>query len=123
MRGLPSRNKYVPFITVYMQRVVEVLEDTAVAQTKESSCLVQARWEWTTSADSGRWGSEFQAYRYRQFFSGDSSASFSYGYSVITTRNKLRGKGRSLSLRFRTEPFKDCQLLGWGLELRTAQEP
>jgi hypothetical protein len=28
-----------------------------------------------------------------------------------------------LSLRFRTEPYKDCQLLGWGLELRTAQEP
>jgi len=51
------------------------------------------------------------------------SLSETYSYSVITTRNKLRGKGRALSLKFRTEPYRDLQLLGWSIETRVAQEP
>lgn len=90
---------------------------------QESSCLVQAQWEWTTSADSGRWGTEFQAYRFRQPFLTNSGDSISYAYSVITTRNKIRGKGRALSLKFRTEPGKDLKLLGWNLEIGMNKEP
>lgn len=95
-----------------------------MAERNESSCLVQAQWEWNTSDDAGRWGQEFQAYRYRQlYFAEDDSATISYGYSVITTRNKLRGKGRALSLKFRTEPGKDLQLLGWSIELGGNRDP
>ena len=89
-----------------------------MAVINESSCIVQAQWEWCTSNDSGRWGQEFQAYRYRQmYFSDETSGTASYGYSVITTRNKIRGKGRALSFKFKTEPGKDLQLLGWSIEL------
>ena len=89
-----------------------------------SSCLVQAQWEWNVTADAGRWGTEFQAYRYRQpYYVTGSDGTLSYGYSVITTRNKLRGNGRALSLKFRTEPDKDLQLLGWNIELGMNQEP
>jgi len=88
-----------------------------------NSCLVQAQWEWTTSSDAGRWGQQFQAYRPRQYYIPTSSASESYAYSVITTRNKIRGKGRAISLKFSTEPGKDCQLLGWNMEVRSNQEP
>jgi len=87
-----------------------------------SSCIVQAQWEWNTSNDSNRWGREFQAYRYRQNVELGVTT-LSYGYSVITTRNKLRGKGRALSLKFRTEPFKNLILLGWNIETRVAPEP
>lgn len=86
-----------------------------------SSCLVTARWEWTNTDNPGRWGPEFQAYRYRFAIADGETAS--YGYSVITTRNKVRGYGRALSLKFRTEAGKDCQLLGWNLEIKSAQEP
>lgn len=90
----------------------------------ESSCLVQARWEWTDASDAGRWGQEFQAYRYRQpLFTEEETATVSYGYSVISTRNKIRGKGRAVSFKFRTEPGKDCQLLGWNMELGWNSEP
>jgi len=95
-----------------------------MADRNYSSCKVQAQWEWCDSDDSGRWGQEFQAYRYRQLlFAADDSATFSYGYSVITTRNKVRGKGRALSLKFSTEPGKDLQLLGWSIELGGNREP
>ena len=93
---------------------------------KESSCLVQAQWEWATSADSGRWGDEFQAYRYRvpyAFNLGGIGEVFNYGYSVITTRNKIRGKGRAISFKFSTEPYRDCQLLGWNMDVGQNQEP
>lgn len=87
-----------------------------------SSCIVQAQWEWNDSAFNGRWGNEFQAYRYRMNMDA-ASLSETYAYSVISTRNKLRGKGKALSLKFRTEPYKDLQLLGWNIEVRVAQEP
>jgi len=90
--------------------------------TNRSSCIVQAQWEWCDSDFDGRWGREFQAYRYRMNMNAE-SLSETYSYSVITTRNKLRGKGRALSLKFRTEPYRDLQLLGWSIETRVAQEP
>lgn len=92
--------------------------------TNESSCIVQSRWEWHSSDAQGRWGTEFQAYRYRQMFIADGDpASVTFGTSVITTKNKIRGKGRAISFRFRTEPAKDCRILGWNMEVAVNREP
>jgi hypothetical protein len=88
-----------------------------------SSCVGQAQWEWCTTADSNRWGAEFQAYRYRHNYIVSEDGTLSYGYSVITTRNKIRGNGRALSLKFRSEENKDLQLLGWNIELGVNREP
>ena len=81
-----------------------------------SSCLVQAQWDWADSDTSGRWGRKFQAYRHRrQYFPVNTSDNFDNGESVVTTKNKLRGKGRVVSLLIETEPEKDLHLLGWSL--------
>ena len=81
-----------------------------------SSCLVQAQWEWTNSANAGRWGRQFQAYRHkRHYFPGDISDTYNDGEYVVTTRNKLRGKGKVLSLKFQSEPDKHMELLGWSI--------
>lgn len=114
-----SRYKFVPYLVIHNQRTET---GVGVNVTNRSSCIVQAQWEWNDSAFNGRWGREFQAYRYRMNMDA-ASLSETYAYSVITTRNKLRGKGRALSLKFSTEPFRDLQLLGWSLETRQAQEP
>ena len=113
-----SRYKFVPFLVVHNRRTEE---GVGVNVTNRSSCLVQAQWEWNDSDADGRWGRQFQAYRYRMNKDA-ASLSATYAYSVITTRNKLRGKGRALSLKFSTEPFRDLQLLGWSLETRAAPE-
>jgi hypothetical protein len=42
-------------------------------------------------------------------------------FDVVNTRNKIRGKGRALSLRFNTEPGKDMILLGWGMDISMKQ--
>jgi len=40
---------------------------------------------------------------------------FDYGYEVLTTKSKLRGYGRALSLYIQSESGKDMHLLGWGV--------
>lgn len=112
-----QRYKQVPYITFHFQRTEDgFFTDGAgdIFPTHESSCKVQVQWEWANSAISGRWGREFQAYRYKRvYMPADDTDDFDNGFSLITTKNKLRGKGKVLSLLIKTEPLKDCKLLGW----------
>lgn len=111
-------NKQAPYINFYFERTEDGFQtvDGEVVPTNQSSCKVRAMWEWSDNINSGRWGQEFQAYRYtRHYIPATSSSSYDYGQSVIVTKNKLRGKGRVLSLYIRSEEGKDCRLLGWSM--------
>ena len=110
-----ARFKTVPYLICHFERTEDGFDDEYNA-TSPSSCLVQARWEWTDSSVSNRWGTEFQAYRYRRnYVPVDSDDRFETGHKIITTRNKLRGKGKSLSLYFKSETGKNMKLLGFVL--------
>ena len=89
-----------------------------VVLTRPSSCLVQAQWDFNISADQGKWGTQFQAYRLTlpQPTSPATGDDFNYGPRVIKTKNKLRGSGDALSILFTAEEGKDMKLLGWGIE-------
>jgi hypothetical protein len=52
---------------------------------------------------SNKFSQEVQCYKYRD------------GYLVAIARNKIRGRGRALQLRYTSEAGKDFNLLGWGL--------
>lgn len=116
-----QRYKQVPYITFHFKKtedgfVVDGFGD--FVPTNQSSCKVSAQWEWTNSASSGRWGQPFQAYRFqRHYMPASESDDFNSGMYTTVTKNKLRGKGRVLSLLMETEPNKDCQLLGWSMLL------
>lgn len=81
-----------------------------------SGCRGRVAWNWTNSDVSNKWSPEFQMYRYNQLYmptgTGDK---FDTGYEVITTKTKLRGTGRALSIRLRSEKGKDMVLLGWSI--------
>lgn len=114
-----QRNKQVPYIQFHFIRTEDGFVDDGTGNlvpTSPSGCLVQARWEWANSANSNRWGRTFQAYRYRrQYMPTGASDPFDSGFEVITTKNKLRGKGKVLSMKISTEPEKDLRLLGWSM--------
>lgn len=113
-----QRNKQVPYVTFHFNRTEKGFEevDGDIVPTNQSSCKVQAQWEWSDSATSGRWGREFQAYRYKRHYIPESvNSAYDYGLSTIVTKNKIRGKGRVVSFLIKTEPEKDCQLLGWSM--------
>lgn len=117
--GETQRYKGITYLTAHFKRTEEnFIADSSgnVIFDKPSSCLVRGRWEFTTTNAATRWTQQFQAYRFRQNFI-PSVGPFDYGYSVITTKSKLRGKGRSLSLRFDTEPDKDCHIYGYAFEV------
>lgn len=119
-----QRKKQVPYLTVYLENTdkgftTDINGDLIALGA--SSCIVQSMWEWTDSSASGRWGRPFQAYRHRRLWWPTTSIdTFNDGYAVVVTRNKLRGSGRVVSLKFSTEPGKDFHLYGWSMFVGTA---
>ena len=114
------RFKQVPYIFFHMLRTETGFEDLGndLKPIGESSCLVQSQWEWSNSATYGKWSKPFQAYRMRrQYMPDDENSSFDYGTATIVSKNKLRGRGRALSLYITTEEGKDLNLLGWSMLL------
>jgi len=113
------REKTVPYIFFYFKRTENGYETDGsgnLINTDPSSCLVQSQWSWANSAASGKWGTQFQAYRLlRNYIPTGAADPFDYGESVIVTKNKLRGSGKCLSLKFNSEAGKDIRILGWGV--------
>jgi hypothetical protein len=118
--GDTQRNKQVVYMTAHFNRTEKGFDevDGELEADFPSGCKVQAQWDFSNSVTSGKWGKEFQAYRLNRNYipSGDTD-DFDYGYSVISTKTKVRGSGRAVSFKINTESGKDCQLLGWGLSL------
>lgn len=110
------RYKQVPYILFYLERTEDGFTSIGgnLQIDNPSSCLVQAQWNWANSTASGKWGTQFQAYRFlRNYIPSGPSDTFDYGDRVIVTKNKLRGSGRALSLYIQSEQGKDLKLLGW----------
>jgi hypothetical protein len=115
-----QRNKQAPYITCNFRRTETGFEDVEGILTpiNPSSCILQAQWDYADSPTSNKFGKEFQAYRLkRQYITSGPADPFDYGHTVITSKSKLRGRGKALSLLFKTEPKKDLHLYGWGLSL------
>lgn len=115
--GDSARTKQSPYIIMHFKRteLVTTVADGEVTAVNPSGCLVQAQWDWANHADSGKWGEEFQAYRLLRPFVLPAIApdDITYGHEVITTKSRLRGSGKSLSLYIRSEDDKDMYLYGW----------
>lgn len=122
--GDMMRGKYAPYLLVYCERTEQnyVFVDGNVVPDLPSSCIVQVQWDWNNSPYHNQWGTKFQAYRLLRPLkdSPNPGDPFEYGERVIVTKNKLRGKGRALSLFIQSDTGKDMKLLGWGL-LQTKQ--
>lgn len=110
------KRKQIPYIQFYFERTEDgyTLSGNNLTLNNPSSCLVQAQWNWADSANSGKWGNQFQAYKLlRHYIPANASDPFDYGDKIIITKNKLRGSGKVLSLYIRSETGKDMKLQGW----------
>jgi hypothetical protein len=108
-----QRKKGICYLTTHFKRTEDGF-DVNLAPTHESSCFVQVKWDYDITGSYNAWSPEYQAYRYRRMYTPvDSNDTYDYGQSVISTKNKVRGSGSSLSVRFTAEDNKDCRILGW----------
>ena len=114
------RRKQISYMSMVFTRTEDgfTLVGADLLLDNPSSCLVQVQWGWSDSANSGKWGTQFQAYKLKRNYtpSGESDT-FNYGESVVTSKNKLRGSGKAISLKIQSETGKDLRLLGWAISV------
>ena len=108
--------KSAPYVTTYMRLTEdgwEGDEETGYNPTNDSSLLMSAFWDFSRNASSNAQ----QVYRFKHVPILDEAdlSSFDYPEDVITTRTKVRGRGRSMRLRFESETGKDFILLGYAV--------
>lgn len=111
--GGEGDKKFQPqYITVFMKRT-ETGFDGSYNAINESSCTMQSRWDWTDTATPNRWDAGQQVYRHVRPWIPSSTANFDNGYPVVVTKNKIRGRGKAMQLKFTGESGKDMKILGW----------
>lgn len=115
----PGSVKQITSMHCYFNRTEESFVDRegSIEFDFPSGCIMTTKWEWTSTGTANRWSEPQQVYRFRApFIPGGNLDPFDYDYEVITTRNKVRGKGKAISFRFESEDGKDFQLLGWSVD-------
>ena len=75
--------------------------------------LVSAFWDFKNNSSS----TSQQAYRFKSMpvVNASNLLDFDYPETVITTRMKVRGRGRSMRIKFESEQGKDFVLLGYSI--------
>ncbi|NOQ73241.1 MAG: hypothetical protein GQ574_14635 [Crocinitomix sp.] len=111
------RRKQVPYITTYLKKTEDGFSGDYVPDS-QSSCMVSTRWDWTNSANSNKWSTPFEAYRHKRNYMPTSLAdTFDDGNSMVVTKNKVRGRGRSVAMKFASSQGKDMYIYGWSEDL------
>ena len=121
LAGTTLVNKQAPYIIVHCNRTENFVEAVgaggAVEYDDPSSCILQSRWDFSDSATSGKWGPETQVYRLnRTILLPVAGEPLDYGHSVVTTKSRLTGRGKALSLKFISEDGKNMHILGWAIK-------
>jgi hypothetical protein len=115
--GSWAHRRQAPKVHTFMAKTETGFDATTLAPENESSLKMQARWDWSDHVNAGEWGSEIEVYRHVRAYVPSSAADpFNSGYPVVVTRNKVRGRGRSLHLKFTASAGKDAHLLGYAVQ-------
>jgi hypothetical protein len=114
-----QRRRQAPVITVFSKRTETGYTSTGDGwdADNESSTLLTPYWDWTDDSVSGKIGSQKETYRHVRAFVPSGSTDVN-GYPVVVTRNKVRGRGRVLQLRFDGAATKDSHILGYTTNYR-----
>lgn len=113
----PASRKYAPYIYVFSNKTEEgyTVVGDEYSPIRESSTKLQARWDWADLSASGKWGQEQEVYRHLRLYTPANPATdtFDDGVPMLVTKNRVRGTGRSLHLKFKAGAGKDSWISGW----------
>jgi hypothetical protein len=108
----PARHKTGQYLTVFLKRT-ETAFNVNSNPINESSCLMQLRWDFTDNSGAGKWSDEVQVYRQPRPFFAAGAGPFDDGYPLVISKNKLRGRGKAVQFKFRSDENKDMKVVGW----------
>lgn len=115
--GSAMPKKQAPYILTFMKTTETGWEANGAGDgydpLRPSSLYIKSKWDFRENPNTGRQ----QCYRLKYPVSVDTSnlGTWSYPEEVVTSRLKLRGRGRVVVLRWESETGKDFHLLGWAL--------
>lgn len=102
--------KSAPYLVTHCRVTEEGWDNGEIV--RPSSLYVSAYWDFSKRPAT----SAQQAYRYKKTpIPNGNPDDFGYPDTVISTRLKVRGSGRSMKLRFESEAGKDFILIGYGV--------
>jgi len=112
--GDMTLKKTAPYVTTYMRTTETGYtgdETNGYDLVRPSSCKLSVYWDFKDTPST----TAQQIYRLKSLPIVDPNdlTTFDYPTTVVTTRNKVRGRGRSMRLKFESETGKDFNLLGW----------
>ena len=113
--GDSSVDKQIPYIFMHFRRTETGVNPDGSLE-NESGCSMRCQWDFANSPASNKWSPLVQAYRYvlpRLIL----DENYDSGFEIITTKNKLRGRGKAFALYLETQPRKDCRILGWNISI------
>lgn len=110
----PVRNKVAPTVSVFAIRTEEEF-DSDLEATKQSSILMQTRWDFTNNSNPNKWSSDYEVYRQLRPYYISTPGAFDDGYPLVITRNKVRGHGKALQIKWTAGTNKDMQIAGWSI--------
>lgn len=110
--------KQVPYVIMHFVRTESEVDPVTQEPDFPSGCLMRFKWEFSDTSESKKWSRLVQVYRYRlPRWIESVEDSYDNGFQLVTTKNKIRGRGRAFRMYVETEPYKDCQLVGWNLAI------
>ena len=118
--------RQAPVITVYQQRTETGFTEASGVYTavNPSSTLMSGFWDWTSDATNeattNKITSTQEVYRHVRAFAPSATTDLD-GYPVVVTRNKLRGRGRVLQLKFEGATDKDSHILGFTINYKVSR--
>jgi hypothetical protein len=105
-----TTNKHGIYTTVYFNLTETGFDPDLVTALNPSSCIMKAFWDLRETENSSQ-----EVYRLRVPVTANplDLTEFNYPYSSVVSRNRIRGRGRNLKLRFESSTGKDFQLQGY----------
>jgi len=113
--GDSAIDKQIPYLFMHFRRTENGFDINGDI-INQSGCLMRSQWDFANTAASFKFGPLVQAYRYNNPHL-ITDLTYDSGFELITTKNKLRGRGKAFSLYLETEPLKDCRIVGWNIVL------
>lgn len=122
-----TRNKGITKVSTFFEKTEDgfVADGAEFVFTNPSGCTLSYSWDWVgCSPQSDNYTGNIAAYRLKNNYipSGDADT-FDYKREIIVNKTLIRGRGKALSLRFKSEDNKDMKLLGFTLNWVINQRP
>jgi len=121
--GQFTHKKDVPNIMVLMNKtetIIESFDGSDYTYDLPSACYMSAQYDYAQTSAAKTYTNERQIYRvnHRGFIPSTPTfpTPFNDGRSMVEYRDLLRGSGKSVRFKFRSDDNKDMQILGYSVE-------